>query len=232
MTNLSGYILLLHPWLGDRPDAISSGPWVSSPRINPMVQDVPRIQTRILADLQQRLASIAPSLEIVLFRSLDQAENYIQREPPTFVVMVLPERHLAVPLPVPCSSDLTSSGLASNLTLECSPLPHPVNAATPPAVLRVLEQWRQMMGRRLISGDLLIVALSDEDSPRWLHPQDNPGFDGFLVYPIDERILSNLLEMSQIRRICQPYLRNENGQSLCPEFAGPRLTDPTEIPGR
>ena len=45
-----------------------------------------------------------------------------------------------------------------------------------------------------------VVALTDFHAPRWLHQDENPGFDGFLVSPISGEVLSSLVQSAQTRQ--------------------------------
>lgn len=44
------------------------------------------------------------------------------------------------------------------------------------------------------------VALTDFHAPRWMHQEENPGFDGFLVSPLSSEVLLALVESAQTRQ--------------------------------
>lgn len=44
------------------------------------------------------------------------------------------------------------------------------------------------------------VALTDFYAPRWMHQEENPGFDGFLVSPLSSEVLSSLVQSAQTRQ--------------------------------
>jgi AmiR/NasT family two-component response regulator len=49
-----------------------------------------------------------------------------------------------------------------------------------------------------------LVALTDVHAPSWIPPEENPGFDGFLVNPISHEVLSLLVQSAHTRQICCP----------------------------
>ncbi|QZZ23048.1 hypothetical protein J5X98_12305 [Leptothermofonsia sichuanensis E412] len=54
------------------------------------------------------------------------------------------------------------------------------------------------------SHSITLVALTDFHAPSWIHQEENPGFDGFLVNPISSDVLSSLVQSAQTRQICCP----------------------------
>jgi DNA-binding NarL/FixJ family response regulator len=48
------------------------------------------------------------------------------------------------------------------------------------------------------------VALTDFHAPRWMHQDENPGFDGFLVSPLSGEVLSSLVQSAQTRQAFCP----------------------------
>ncbi len=44
------------------------------------------------------------------------------------------------------------------------------------------------------------VALTDFHAPRWMHQEENPGFDGFLVSPLSSEVLLALVQSAQTRQ--------------------------------
>jgi CheY-like chemotaxis protein len=49
---------------------------------------------------------------------------------------------------------------------------------------------------------VMIVALTDVHTPSWLHQDENPGFDGFLVKPISGDVLMSLVQSALARQVC------------------------------
>ncbi|MEB3292037.1 MAG: hypothetical protein VKJ24_02640 [Synechococcales bacterium] len=47
-----------------------------------------------------------------------------------------------------------------------------------------------------------LVALTDFHTPRWVHPDENPGFDGFLVTPLSHEVVTSLVESAYTRHAC------------------------------
>jgi DNA-binding NarL/FixJ family response regulator len=63
---------------------------------------------------------------------------------------------------------------------------------------QLVQQCRHRMGNYPIT----IVALTHQDAPTWIKHEKNPGFDGFLVEPINGEILQSLIQWAQIRQAC------------------------------
>lgn len=51
---------------------------------------------------------------------------------------------------------------------------------------------------------ITLIALTDFHAPSWMHQEENPGFDGFLVNPISNEILSSLVQSAITRQIFSP----------------------------
>ncbi len=51
---------------------------------------------------------------------------------------------------------------------------------------------------------ITLIALTDFHAPSWIHQEENPGFDGFLVTPISNEILSSLVQSAHTRHTCCP----------------------------
>lgn len=45
-----------------------------------------------------------------------------------------------------------------------------------------------------------LVAVTDTHAPSWLHQEENPGFDGFLVSPISSEVLCSLVHTAHTRQ--------------------------------
>jgi CheY-like chemotaxis protein len=52
------------------------------------------------------------------------------------------------------------------------------------------------------SHHITLVALSDFHAPSWVHQDENPCFDGFLVNPISYEILLSLVQSAHTRQMC------------------------------
>jgi AmiR/NasT family two-component response regulator len=66
----------------------------------------------------------------------------------------------------------------------------------------LLHQFRSLANARGIT----IVALTDVHAPSWLRQEDNPGVDGFLVKPLNQDILSSLVQSAWVRQTyCSSY---------------------------
>jgi len=51
---------------------------------------------------------------------------------------------------------------------------------------------------------ITLIALTDFHAPYWVHQEENPGFDGFLVNPISSEVLSSLVQSAHTRQACYP----------------------------
>ena len=49
---------------------------------------------------------------------------------------------------------------------------------------------------------ITLIALTDFHSPSWIHQEENPGFDGFLVNPITSEVLFSLVQSAHTRQVC------------------------------
>ncbi|MEO1520160.1 MAG: hypothetical protein AAFU78_05220 [Cyanobacteria bacterium J06633_2] len=47
-----------------------------------------------------------------------------------------------------------------------------------------------------------ILSLADNDISSWIHPEENPGFDGFLVQPLTSEVLVSLVQAAWVKQIC------------------------------
>jgi AmiR/NasT family two-component response regulator len=47
-----------------------------------------------------------------------------------------------------------------------------------------------------------ILSLVDEHGPSWFHPEENPGFDGFLVKPLTSEVLVPLVQAAWVKQLC------------------------------
>lgn len=68
------------------------------------------------------------------------------------------------------------------------------------------QEWSEGMVNQLRSfaatGCITIIALTDTHSPSWLRQEENPGFDGFLVKPVQSDILASLVYSARARQNC------------------------------
>lgn len=66
------------------------------------------------------------------------------------------------------------------------------------------QHWSQTLLRKLRhtakAHRITLVALTDFRTPRWMHQEENPGFDGFLVYPLSSEVLSSLVQSAYARQ--------------------------------
>jgi AmiR/NasT family two-component response regulator len=49
---------------------------------------------------------------------------------------------------------------------------------------------------------ITLVALTDCHAPSWVHQEENPGFDGFLVNPLSHEVVSSLVQSAYTRQTC------------------------------
>ncbi len=70
------------------------------------------------------------------------------------------------------------------------------------------HNWSQTLLRELrtraTKRPITLLALTDFHAPSWIHQEENPGFDGFLVNPISSDILYSLVQSAHTRQICCP----------------------------
>jgi CheY-like chemotaxis protein len=69
------------------------------------------------------------------------------------------------------------------------------------------SNWSQSFVRQLRTiadaDNITLVALSDSHAPSWLHQEENPGFDGFLVKPLSFDVLFSLIQSASARQLCR-----------------------------
>jgi CheY-like chemotaxis protein len=69
------------------------------------------------------------------------------------------------------------------------------------------KSWSQKLVRRLRAiadaDHITLVALTDSHAPSWLHQEENPGFDGFLVNPLSSDVLFSLIQSASARQLCR-----------------------------
>lgn len=69
------------------------------------------------------------------------------------------------------------------------------------------KSWSQGLVRKLRviadADNITLVALSDSHAPSWLHQEENPGFDGFLVKPLSGEVLFSLIQSASARQLCR-----------------------------
>ncbi len=67
--------------------------------------------------------------------------------------------------------------------------------------------WSQKLVRKLRAiadvDNITLIALTDAHAPSWLHQEENPGFDGFLVNPLSSDVLSSLIQSASARQLCR-----------------------------
>ncbi len=68
------------------------------------------------------------------------------------------------------------------------------------------QNWSQTLlhelRTRASAHPVTLVALTDFHAPRWIHQEENPGFDGFLVSPLSSEVLSSLVQSAYTRQTC------------------------------
>ncbi|MEM7773075.1 MAG: hypothetical protein AAF327_21530 [Cyanobacteria bacterium P01_A01_bin.37] len=47
-----------------------------------------------------------------------------------------------------------------------------------------------------------ILSLADNHAPSWMHQEENPGFDGFLVQPLTSEVLGSLVQSAWVKQLC------------------------------
>lgn len=67
-----------------------------------------------------------------------------------------------------------------------------------------IQHWSQPLLKKLRQAAnvhrITLVALTDFHMPRWMHQNEAPGFDGFLVHPLEDEVLSSLVESAHARQ--------------------------------
>jgi len=68
------------------------------------------------------------------------------------------------------------------------------------------RSWSQSLLDRLrthtFTRPTTLIALTDFHAPSWVHQEENPGFDGFLVSPISREVLLSLVQSAYTRQTC------------------------------
>ncbi|NEQ33639.1 MAG: response regulator transcription factor [Leptolyngbya sp. SIO4C5] len=64
----------------------------------------------------------------------------------------------------------------------------------------LIDELRQKANNHF---DVTIVALTDSSDPSWLHREDNPGLDGFLVKPLSGDVLASLVQSAWAKQACR-----------------------------
>ena len=67
--------------------------------------------------------------------------------------------------------------------------------AWPKALLNELRNIADTFGGTLLS-------LTDNHMPSWIHQEENPGFDGFLVQPLSSEVLVSLVQSAWVKQLC------------------------------
>jgi DNA-binding NarL/FixJ family response regulator len=66
------------------------------------------------------------------------------------------------------------------------------------------QNWSQALVKDLRDAantcETTIVALTDCNAPSWMHQEENPGVDGFLVKPISRDVLTSLVQSAWARQ--------------------------------
>ncbi len=80
----------------------------------------------------------------------------------------------------------------------------------PPCLVIVQGNYR-LWSKKLVptlraiadADNITLVALTDAHAPSWLHQDENPGFDGFLVSPLSSDVLFSLIQSASARQLCR-----------------------------
>jgi len=94
--------------------------------------------------------------------------------------------------------------------IACSEEQAVVQATEHPPFLVILagdhRSWSQgllhQLRTRTIAQSTTLLALTDFHAPSWVHQEENPGFDGFLVSPISSEVLFSLVQSAYTRQAC------------------------------
>ncbi len=81
-----------------------------------------------------------------------------------------------------------------------------------PPCLVIVQGNHRTWSRKLVyalraiadADNITLVALTDAHAPSWLHQDENPGFDGFLVNPLSSDVLFSLIQSASARQLCRP----------------------------
>lgn len=82
-------------------------------------------------------------------------------------------------------------------------------AAAKPPYLIILsgnqQNWSKQFVKKLRNigshaNCITIVALTDSHAPRWMHQEENPGLDGFLVKPLNCDVLASVIQSAWARQ--------------------------------
>jgi len=147
----------------------------------------------------QLIDSIVTSMKKSLSSDIDVAESYI----------LLLAQH---PRQVRVLMSLLGCSRFS-VQIACSEEQAVVQATEHPPFLVILagdhQSWSQRLLRELRTQAkaraMTLIALTDFHAPSWIHQEENPGFDGFLVSPISSEVLSSLVQSAYTRQICLSF---------------------------
>ncbi len=78
----------------------------------------------------------------------------------------------------------------------------------PPCLVILQEHLRSeaiiQQLRTIASADrMTLVIVTETDSPSWLHQEQHPDIDGFLVKPLSSDVLFSLIHSASARQYCQ-----------------------------
>lgn len=78
---------------------------------------------------------------------------------------------------------------------------------SPPSLVILVggdRRWSEVLVKQLRNNanarHTTIVTLTDHHAPSWLHQEENPGFDGFLVKPLTADVLMSLVQSAWARQ--------------------------------
>lgn len=97
-----------------------------------------------------------------------------------------------------------------SVTIACSEEQAIVQTVRHPPFLIILAGDHRYWSRTLLqelrhranTHRITLVALTDFHAPSWVYQEENPGFDGFLVNPLSQEVVSSLVQSAYTRQTC------------------------------
>ncbi len=90
------------------------------------------------------------------------------------------------------------------------------------------QNWSQQLIKRLRNienhaNSITIVALTDSHAPRWIHQEENPGLDGFLVKPLNGDVLASVIQSAWARQaFCSKTIDGNTDKTIESSITGKR----------
>lgn len=92
------------------------------------------------------------------------------------------------------------------------------------------HQWSaQLMNDLRCAADAVggtILSLTDVHSPMWTDYEENPGFDGFLVRPLNHDVLLSLVQSAWAKHLCRSRKTLRRSRTMANAFF-PRTVEPS-----